>query len=142
MSEEGLQPVATRFQAVNVRLALNETYNALAKMFPGIHCDVEWGHEDYQVSFSMGNPETFNEFVAFLYKATMHANMNLIPKKIIYNPPATIVLWEDGTKTVVKCSKHDSWNAETGFLWALAEKLYGSKSQVEKVINRHAEFNY
>lgn len=24
-------------------------------------------------------------------------------KKAIFNPPATIVLWEDGTKTVVKC---------------------------------------
>ena len=24
--------------------------------------------------------------------------------KIIFNPPATIVFWEDGTKTVVKCS--------------------------------------
>lgn len=59
-----------------------------------------------------------------------------VPKKIIYSGPATIVLWADGTKTVVKCSKHDSWNAETGFLWALAEKLYGSKSQVDKVMGR------
>lgn len=59
-----------------------------------------------------------------------------IPKKIIYNGPATIVLWADGTKTVVKCSKHDSQNAETGFLWALAEKVYGSKSQVDKVMGR------
>ena len=24
-------------------------------------------------------------------------------KKVIFNPPATIVFWEDGSKTVVKC---------------------------------------
>ena len=29
-------------------------------------------------------------------------------KKVIFNPPATIVLWGDGTKTVVKC-QGDKW---------------------------------
>jgi len=29
----------------------------------------------------------------------------LAPKKVIYNGPATIVFWNDGTKTVVKCSE-------------------------------------
>lgn len=142
MSEEGPRPMATRFKAVNMPLALKEMCDALAKMFPGIHCDAKWGYEDCQLSFDMGNPETFNEFVAFLQEAALHAQANPIPKKVIYSGPATIVLWEDGTKTVVKCSKRDSWNAQTGFLWALAEKVYGSKSQVEKVINGHAHFNY
>lgn len=34
-------------------------------------------------------------------------------KDVIYNPPATIVLWEDGTKTVSKCdvAKHYAGNS-------------------------------
>lgn len=59
-----------------------------------------------------------------------------IPKKAIYSGPATVVLWADGTKTVVKCSDEDAYAPEVGFLWALAEKVYGSKSQVDKVMGR------
>lgn len=105
-------------------------------MFPGIHCDVQWGYKGYQLNFGIGNREPFEEFVTFLHETVLYAQANLIPKKVIYSGPATIVLWENGTKTVVKCSKRDSWNRETGFLWALAEKLYGSKSQVDKVMGR------
>ena len=36
-------------------------------------------------------------------------NTDMSPiKKVIFNPPATIVLWGDGTKTVVKC-QGDKW---------------------------------
>ena len=46
------------------------------------------------------------------------------PDKVIYNPPATIVLWADGTKTVVKA--HDEpYDAEKGFLLCLAKKVWG-----------------
>ena len=32
------------------------------------------------------------------------------PKKIIFNGPATVVFWKDGTKTVVKRAKKDKDN--------------------------------
>lgn len=133
MSEGGLQPMATRFKAVNMPLAINEAYSALWKMFPDIQCDTRIGDGDYQVSFGMRNRETFYEFLTFLHEAT---NVNLIPKKIICNPPATVVLWNDGTKTVVKCSEEDEYVPEVGFLWALAEKVYGNKSRLDKVMGR------
>lgn len=46
-------------------------------------------------------------------------------KKVIYNPPATIIFWEDGTKTVVKCQDDDVYDKERGFMMALMKKLYG-----------------
>lgn len=85
------------------------------------------------MSFGMRNRETFYEFLTFLHEAT---NVNLIPKKIICNPPATVVLWNDGTKTVVKCSEEDEYVPEVGFLWALAEKVYGNKSRLDKVMGK------
>ena len=36
-------------------------------------------------------------------------------RNVIFNPPATIVFWEDGMKTVVKCSKDDTYDPERGF---------------------------
>ena len=136
MSEEGLIPVKTRYPISDIKMALVEMSDALRKMFPEIYCNAQIGTESCHVRFEIGNPDTFMEFVNFLCDAATHAHVRLIPKKIIYSGPATIVLWADGTKTVVKCSDEDAYVPEAGFLWALAEKVYGSKSQVDKVMGR------
>lgn len=44
-------------------------------------------------------------------------------KKIIFNAPATIVFWSDGTKTVVKCAKEESFDPEKGVAMAVWKKL-------------------
>jgi hypothetical protein len=54
------------------------------------------------------------------------------PKRVIYNPPATIVFWEDGTKTVVKCSDGTEYDPYTGFCVAIAKKTLGSSSAIKK----------
>lgn len=61
--------------------------------------------------------------------------------KIIFNPPATIVFWEDGTKTVVKCSAEDEFNEYYGLLAALGKKAYGNNSQIKKLIDKKAEWH-
>ena len=35
-------------------------------------------------------------------------------KNVIFNPPATVVYWTDGTKTVVKCNENDIFDPEKG----------------------------
>lgn len=47
-------------------------------------------------------------------------------KKVIFNPPATIVLWNDGTKTVVKCTDEE-FDPEKGLAMAISKKLLGNK---------------
>ena len=63
--------------------------------------------------------------------ANSHLNfpLNNIPevKKIIFNDPATIVYWKDGTKTVVKCQKSDDFDPEKGFAMAFLKKCWGNK---------------
>ena len=53
---------------------------------------------------------------------------SLRPKRVIFNPPATIVEWEDGTKTVVKCHD-DAFSEEFGFAMAVMRKIYGSRKE-------------
>ena len=48
-------------------------------------------------------------------------------KNVIFNDPATIVFWEDGTKTVVKCQDGDKFDPEKGLAMAIAKKAYGNK---------------
>ena len=44
-------------------------------------------------------------------------------KKIVFNDPATIVIWRDGTKTIVKCTKGEVFNKEKGILMAYFKKF-------------------
>lgn len=48
-------------------------------------------------------------------------------KQVIFHNPATIIYWEDGSKTVAKCGKGDVFDKEKGVMVALLKKLYGSK---------------
>lgn len=49
-------------------------------------------------------------------------------KKIMYKPPATIVFWNDGTKTVSVCEKEDIYNKELGFALCVLKKKYDNKT--------------
>ena len=72
------------------------------------------------------------EILRDLYKTmygTKAFKTNYVPeiKNVIFNDPATIVFWEDGTKTVVKCQDGDEFDPEKGLAMAIAKKAYGNK---------------
>ena len=48
-------------------------------------------------------------------------------KKVIFNDPATIVFWSDGSKTVVKCQDGDIYDPEKGLAMAISKKALGNK---------------
>jgi hypothetical protein len=57
----------------------------------------------------------------------LYRTFQVTPERVIYNDPATIVFWKDGTKTVVKCMEGDTYNPEVGLAMCVCKKLYGSK---------------
>lgn len=48
---------------------------------------------------------------------------------VIFNDPATIVFWSDGTKTVVKCCEDDTFDKEKGLAMAVLKKISGNDSK-------------
>lgn len=58
-------------------------------------------------------------------------NVNI--RKVIFNDPATIVLWSDGTKTVVKCGPEDTYDMEKGLAMAIVKKMAGNDGRFHKV---------
>ena len=48
--------------------------------------------------------------------------------KVIYNNPATIVFWSDGTKTTSKALKGDKYSEENGLIYCIIKKLDKSLS--------------
>ncbi len=57
-------------------------------------------------------------------------------KNVVFNDPATVVMWSDGTKTVVKCQPGDSYSKETGLALCIAKKFLGNKSNFNEVFKR------
>lgn len=46
-------------------------------------------------------------------------------ERVIFNPPATIVFWKDGTKTIVKCQEDDDWDEEKALAMAIVKHDHG-----------------
>lgn len=72
---------------------------------------------------------TAEVFYCNILNSTYGIGSSCIPeiKNVIFNDPATIVFWEDGTKTVVKCQDGDEFDPEKGLAMAIAKKAYGNK---------------
>lgn len=61
---------------------------------------------------------------------------NVSIRKVIFSNPATIVLWSDGTKTVVKCGPDDIFDKEKGLAMAIVKKMAGNDSRFHKVFKK------
>lgn len=62
-------------------------------------------------------------------------------KQVIYNNPATIVFWSDGTKTVAKCNEfEDKYDKEKGLLLCIMKKLY-SKDKISDLFTYWTDEN-
>lgn len=67
---------------------------------------------------------------------------NMRKKSVVFNPPATIVLWEDGTKTVVKCDERDKYDPKYGLALCYMKKALGNNSRnLNDVLHEEAKTN-
>lgn len=57
-------------------------------------------------------------------------------QRVIFNDPATIVFWKDGTKTVVKCQEGDVYSEEVGLALCFAKKALGNQSNFNNVFKK------
>ena len=69
-----------------------------------------------------------------MYKNTQ---ISLI-KNVIFNDPATIVFWNDGTKTVVK-AENEEFDPEKGLAMAISKKALGNKGNYFEQIKKWTE---
>lgn len=72
-------------------------------------------------------------------KKTASATNTAAIKDVIFAPPATIVYWSDGSKTVVKCSEKDVFDPEKGLAMAIAKRCGGNKGSYYKEIQSWVE---
>ena len=64
-------------------------------------------------------------------------------KKVIFNPPATIVIWNDNTKTVVKCGENDLYDPEKGLALCFMKRTFKNDNNAfHKVLNKETDFSF
>lgn len=56
-----------------------------------------------------------------------------------FSGPCTIVFWNDGTKTMVRCHEKDHMDQEKGILACMAKKLYDNTNIFNEVLREYAE---
>ena len=59
--------------------------------------------------------------------------------KVIFNNPATIILWKDGTKTVVKCQEGETFDEEKGLAMAISKRVLGDKGNFNEVFKKYVK---
>ena len=83
--------------------------------------------------------KTFREWQQnFDHNQKLHCANCKIPQieQIIFNPPATIVKWQDGTKTIVKVSEGQTFDKETGVAACFMKKIFGNHSKFKREIEK------
>lgn len=59
------------------------------------------------------------------FKNDLYASKHNGIEKVIFNNPATIVIWKDGSKTVVKCQDGEVFDPEKGLAMAISRRFLG-----------------
>lgn len=89
----------------------------------------------------------FREQMEFGFTVTTdprYAAMNtmLAIKDVIHNPPATIVFWGDGSKTVVKCQDGEEYDPEKGLTMAFFKRMHDNKGHYFEEIKKWTKQYY
>lgn len=113
--------------------------NRYPNIMDGIQCRVSYNITDYgycvflkhdhedkmDAMTAWFNPDVKKQLNArFGVSSIPIDNMSGRIKKVIFNPPATIILWKDGSKTVVKCNG-EAFDPEKGMAMAISRKVLG-----------------
>ncbi len=111
----------------------NETMNKETKTLTAMElCRIE--HEAYDKGYTRGREVGIVETKARYGFPLDYRALNI--KKVIFNDPATIVFWTDGTKTVAKAHGDDKFNKEVGLTVCIAKKAMGNKAHWDKVFKK------
>lgn len=95
----------------------------------------------------MGSSSIYDTYFKGIFPASYNCTFELIPnglskldiKQVIYNNPATIVYFKDGSKVVVKTMDGDEFNEEVGLAMAIMKKMFGSSTAFKKFARKWKE---
>lgn len=70
-----------------------------------------------------------------IYTMDINPTRQIGIERVIFNDPATIVIWKDGSKTVVKCT-NEAYDPEKGLAMAITKKALGNTGSYYSVLRK------
>ena len=91
-----------------------------------------------QIDRWVSNPDTAVQYTvhdAYITKKLLDMTCVTVPdiKEVIFNKPATIVIWVDGSKTVVKCQDGEGFDKEKGLALCYMKKALGNRGNFNNI---------
>lgn len=77
--------------------------------------------------------EKLRDFFKKIFVVAEVGETGLCITDVIFNDPATIVKWADGTKTIVKCGEHDKYDREKGLAMAIIKKMCDNSGNFNEI---------
>ena len=99
------------------------------------------GMEHYGIPGQKWGPIRYQKIECKITGKDQYRNREKLPEisEVIFNKPATIVKWADGTKTVVKVQGKERYNKEKGLAMAIAKKAMGNSNYYYTIMERYLE---
>ena len=118
-----------REKGLDVKVIVND------RVIPIIVTNIETSSLSYEQTINIKLDEIIEQY------SSMESGVSNIPfdmmyEKVIFNEPATIVIWKDGSKTVVKCQKNDEYDPEKGLALCFMKKALGNKGNFNNILKK------
>lgn len=98
---------------------------------------VDWLHSPTVTTSNVPNlAEAIQDIVSRFNANPSRSYCELVPLRILKSGVATIVFWQDGTKTVVKRGSNEPESDYAAFTAALGNKIFGSNSALKRIVSR------
>lgn len=75
-------------------------------------------------------------------ETTMNCDIRSNIKDVIFSDRVTIILWKDGTKTMVRAGKREHYDPEKGFAMAVCKKMFGNEGNYYEVFKKYVPVTY
>ena len=109
---------------------VDECDNTYVVAVPGCRCRSWWYRENW-LAPADGEGKKTDDGVCKVLVSSIYT-----PKHIYKGKGKTVLLWADGTKTIVKRAEGEPDNDYAAFTAALAIKLFGTNSEVNRIVRQ------
>ena len=120
---------------VSTLVSCNGTINADVELYPGLSASDLITTPEMICRRKVENRLSRAAAYGLFSPAMKEKTLSMTIEKVIFNPPATIIIWDDKTKTVVKAQEDEPYDPEKGMAMCIAKHIYGDSGSYYNIFS-------
>ena len=122
-------------KVVSTELHCDGTINADVELYSGVSASDLITTPDMIRRRRVANKLSRAAAYGLFSPAMKEKTLSMTIKKVIFNPPATIIIWDDNTKNVVKAQEDEPYDPEKGMAMCIAKHIYGDSGSYYNIFS-------